>query len=201
MSGLLALTWRDVRRAYADGGVTLTLAFFLLVAILFPFAVGPDTRLLGQVGGGIVWSAALLAGLLPVERLVAPDARDGTLDQLALRGHAMAAVAAIKALAHWLSFGPPLLLATLVAAALLGALRPFFRARGIQANWEAIEQTSDFLLVLTLAMICPFEPREKQALLEAAAPEDRAAMLVALLQMGAHPEPGAAAAPADRRPS
>ncbi|MEN0075194.1 MAG: LON peptidase substrate-binding domain-containing protein [Paracraurococcus sp.] len=86
-------------------------------------------------------------------------------------------------------------------AALLGALRPFFRARGIQANWEAIEQTSDFLLVLTLAMICPFEPREKQALLEAAAPEDRAAMLVALLQMGAHPEPGAADAPADRRPS
>ena len=86
-------------------------------------------------------------------------------------------------------------------AALLGALRPFFRARGIEANWDAIEQTSDSLLVLTLAMVCPFEVREKQALLEAASPEDRAAMLVALLQMGAHAGPDLGDLPADRRPS
>ena len=75
-------------------------------------------------------------------------------------------------------------------AALLAALRPFFRARGIEANWEAIEQTSDAMLVLTLAMVCPFEAREKQALLEAPTPEARAAMLVALLEMGAHADPG-----------
>jgi Lon protease-like protein len=86
-------------------------------------------------------------------------------------------------------------------SALLGALRPFFKARGIEANWEAIEQTSEALLVLTLAMVCPFEVREKQALLEAATPEARAAMLVALLQMGAHPEPGAGDMSSDRRPS
>jgi hypothetical protein len=85
--------------------------------------------------------------------------------------------------------------------ALLGALRPFFRARGIEANWEAIEQTSDPMLVLTLAMVCPFEVREKQALLEAPTPQDRAAMLVALLQMGAHAEPGGGDLPPDRRPS
>jgi uncharacterized protein len=85
-------------------------------------------------------------------------------------------------------------------AALLGALRPFFRARGIEANWEAVEQTSDPLLVLTLAMVCPFELREKQALLEAASPEERAAMLVALLQMGAHAAP-AGGLPPDSRPS
>jgi Lon protease-like protein len=86
-------------------------------------------------------------------------------------------------------------------AALLGALRPFFRARGIEANWEAIEQTSDSLLVLTLAMVCPFDAREKQALLEARSPKERAAMLVALLQIGAHPEPGGGDLPPDRRPS
>jgi Lon protease-like protein len=86
-------------------------------------------------------------------------------------------------------------------AALLGALRPFFRARGIEANWEAIEQTSDSLLVLTLAMVCPFDVREKQALLEAKSPEERAAMLVALLQIGAHPEPGGGDLSPDRRPS
>jgi hypothetical protein len=85
-------------------------------------------------------------------------------------------------------------------AALLAALRPFFRARGIEANWEAVEQTSDEMLVLTLCMVCPFEVPEKQALLEAATPADRAAMLIALLQMGAHGTPSGDAPPR-RRPS
>ena len=70
--------------------------------------------------------------------------------------------------------------------ALETALRPFFKARGIEANWTAIEQTADLALVLTLSMVCPFDVPEKQALLEAATPADRAAMLIALLQMGAH---------------
>jgi hypothetical protein len=85
-------------------------------------------------------------------------------------------------------------------AALLGALRPFFRARGIEANWDAIERTEDAALVMTLAMVCPFAVPEKQALLEAATPEDRAGMLVALLQMGLH-ESDAGDLPPDRRPS
>ncbi len=50
--------------------------------------------------------------------------------------------------------------------ALLAALRPYFRARGIEANWEAIEQTGEAMLVTTLCMVCPFDVREKQALLE-----------------------------------
>ncbi len=74
-------------------------------------------------------------------------------------------------------------------AALMGALRPFFRAHGIEANWDAMEQTSDALLVMTLSMVCPFDPREKQALLEAGTPEERASLLVALLQMGAQAGP------------
>jgi uncharacterized protein len=85
-------------------------------------------------------------------------------------------------------------------AALLGALRAFFRVRGIEANWEAVEQTSDSMLVLTLAMVCPFEVREKQALLEAPGPQDRAAMLIALLQRGANGA-GAGDLPSDARPS
>ena len=86
-------------------------------------------------------------------------------------------------------------------AALLGALRPFFQARGIEANWDAIEQTSDAMLVLTLAMVCPFEVREKQALLVAATAEERAEILVALLRIGAHPEPDAGDMSPDRKPS
>lgn len=71
-------------------------------------------------------------------------------------------------------------------AALLGALRPYFRARGIEANWDAIETTGDATLVTTLSMVCPFDMREKQALLEAPGVQDRARMLIALLQMDAH---------------
>ncbi|WP_052214116.1 LON peptidase substrate-binding domain-containing protein [Belnapia sp. F-4-1] len=83
-------------------------------------------------------------------------------------------------------------------AALLAALRPFFKVRGIDANWEAVEQTADGELVTTLAMICPFEVPEKQALLEAATPAERAAMLIALLQMGAHGTPSGDAPPRGR---
>jgi len=75
---------------------------------------------------------------------------------------------------------------TLNRALLLGALRPYFRIRDIEANWDAIDQTSDDMLVLTLCMVCPFEVPEKQALLEAPDGAERAAMLLALLQMGAH---------------
>jgi len=70
--------------------------------------------------------------------------------------------------------------------ALLAALRPYFRARGIEANWDAVENTEDAMLVTTLSMVCPFDVREKQALLEARDVESRAGMLIALLQMDSH---------------
>ena len=84
---------------------------------------------------------------------------------------------------------------------LIGALRPFFRARGIDVNWESVERTSDEMLVLTLCMVCPFEVPEKQALLEAETAEARAAMLIALLQMGAHAAPDGEEPPTGRKPS
>ncbi|GGB20033.1 heme exporter protein B [Sphingomonas metalli] len=117
---MTALILRDVRRFYAGGGATLVVIFFLLVATLFPFAVGPDAALLARVGGGVIWAAALLAALLPVERLIAPDLEAGVVDQLAVRGLSPALVAAAKMIAHWLAFAPPLMAATLVAAGLLG---------------------------------------------------------------------------------
>ncbi|HEU4959557.1 MAG TPA: heme exporter protein CcmB [Sphingomonas sp.] len=119
MSGLGAIVWRDLRRAWAGGGAVLPVVFFLLATILFPFATGPDAALLAQIGGGVIWAAALLAALMPVERLVAPDLDAGVLDQLAVRGASMAAVAAAKTLAHWLAFAPPLMVAAVVAAGLL----------------------------------------------------------------------------------
>jgi Lon protease-like protein len=68
---------------------------------------------------------------------------------------------------------------------LIIALRGYFARRNVDANWEAIKGLSDDGLVITLAMACPFEPVEKQALLEAPTDADRAATLLALLQMGA----------------
>lgn len=119
MSAALLLIRRDVALAFRAGGALLPIVFFLLVATLFPFAVGPDAQLLARTGGGVVWVAALLAALLPVDRLIAPDRDAGVLDQLALRGISDEAVALAKIAAHWISFGPPLMIAAIPAAALL----------------------------------------------------------------------------------
>lgn len=116
---MTTLIARELRLALGGGALFLPLVFFLLVATLFPFAVGPDGPLLARTGGGALWMAALLAALLPVDRLVEPDQASGVLDQLALRDMSEEAVAAAKLIAHWLSFGPPLMIATLPAAALM----------------------------------------------------------------------------------
>ena len=102
------------------GGTLLPLLFFLAVAMLYPFAVGPEPALLARTGGGVVWVAALLAAILPLERLVAADLEAGVFDQLHLRGVSEELAMASRLLAHWLAFAPLLLLATLPAAALLG---------------------------------------------------------------------------------
>jgi heme exporter protein B len=113
-----ALIARDLRRG-STGATWLPAGFFLLVVALMPFAVGPDRHLLGRIGSGVLWIAALTAALLPVERLVEPDRADGILDQLALHGLADESIAFAKILAHWLTFGPLLLIAALFGAALL----------------------------------------------------------------------------------
>jgi heme exporter protein B len=115
---IAALIARDVRRGFT-GSAWLPIAFFLLVAALMPFAIGPDARLLGRIGPGALWIAALTAALLPIERLVEPDRADGILDQLSLRGMAEESVALAKIAAHWLTFAPLLLIAALPASALL----------------------------------------------------------------------------------
>ena len=86
-----ALIAREVRRGLA-GAAWLPMVFFLLVAAIVPFAVGPDAQLLARIGGGALWIAALTAALLPIERLIEPDRADGVLDQLALHGLAEEAV-------------------------------------------------------------------------------------------------------------
>ncbi len=123
MGRLLLMLRRDLALLLLGGrrgGAVLPLLFFLAVAMLFPFAVGPDAPLLARTGGGVIWVAALLAAILPLDRLIEPDLELGMFDQWALRGISEEAIVAVRVLAHWLSFGPPLMLAALPAAGLLG---------------------------------------------------------------------------------
>ncbi len=123
MNTLAALLKRDLATflpGSARGNSLLPLLFFLAVAMLYPFAVGPDAALLGATGGGVIWVAALLAAILPLDRLLAPDVENGFFDQWALRGIAEEMIVAVRLLAHWLSFGPFIILAALPASALVG---------------------------------------------------------------------------------
>jgi len=115
-----ALFRRDLALIARSPALWLPVMFFVLVAALFPFAVGPDARLLARIAPGIIWVAALLASLLPVETLLAPDVEDGTIDQLIARGIALELVCAARIAAHWLGFAVPLLAALPVAGVLLG---------------------------------------------------------------------------------
>lgn len=127
MSALRTLLMRDLALFLpgagpkgTQGNTLLPLLFFLAVAMLFPFAVGPEPDLLAATGGGVIWVAALLAAILPLDRLLAPDLENGFFDQWALRGIAEEVVVAVRLFAHWLSFGPFLMLAAVPASALLG---------------------------------------------------------------------------------
>lgn len=119
-----ALLGRDLARLLGaggqGGGAGLPILFFLAVAMLYPFAVGPDAALLARTGGGVIWVAALLASILPLDRLIEPDLERGMFDQWALREISEEWVIAVRVVSHWLSFGPPLMLAALPACALLG---------------------------------------------------------------------------------
>ncbi|WP_306129737.1 heme exporter protein CcmB, partial [Roseovarius sp. MMSF_3350] len=103
----------------AGGGFGLGLAFFLIVVVLVPFGVGPQSELLSRIAAGILWIGALLACLVSLDRIFALDWEDGSLDLLATAPLPMEAVAAVKGLAHWITTGLPLVLAAPVLGVLL----------------------------------------------------------------------------------
>lgn len=117
---MIALLTRDLRLAVrAGGGFGLGLAFFLIVVVLVPFGVGPESGLLSKIAPGVLWLGALLACLLSLDRIFALDWEDGSLDLLATAPLPMEAIVSIKALAHWITTGLPLVLAAPVFGLLL----------------------------------------------------------------------------------
>jgi heme exporter protein B len=118
MIRLIARELRASRRHATDTAAALL--FFVIAASLFAFALGPDPRILAAIAPAIIWVCALLAALLPLDRLFGADFEDGSLDLLLLSGLPAYGVAAAKAAAHWLTSGLPLLV---IAAPLAVMLR------------------------------------------------------------------------------
>ena len=157
MSLFSALLRRDLAQMFGGAGRGATLLpvlFFIAVAMLYPFAVGPDPTLLARTGGGVIWVAALLASILPLDRLLGRDVERGFFDQLALRGVSEEVVVGVRLLAHWLSFGPPLMIATLPAAALLGINGEALRTveLGLLAGTPGLAAIGLMIAALTVGM-------------------------------------------------
>ena len=113
MTALRALLIRDMRLAVRiGGGALMGVLFFLIVVTLTPFAIGPDLVLLKRIGPAILWIGALLASLLALDRLFAADHEDGSLDLLLMGSTPLELTVLTKALAHWITTGLPLVIAT-----------------------------------------------------------------------------------------
>lgn len=117
---MMAILGRELRLSLRHGADTMAaLLFFAVAASLFPLAIGPAPETLGRLAPGIIWVCALLAALLPLDRLFGADLEDGSLDQLLLSGIPPSLVALAKAVAHWLVTGLPLLVAAVPLSVML----------------------------------------------------------------------------------
>lgn len=120
MNRFWALVGRDLELAVRQGGATvLAVIFFLITVTLFPLGVGPEPGVLARIAPGVLWVAALLSTMLSLDRMFQADYEDGSLEQLALSGIPLSLVCLAKIVAHWLTTGLPLLLASPVLAVLL----------------------------------------------------------------------------------
>lgn len=125
MSGFVPAVGRELRLALRQPGEAATaLAFFVLATALFPLGVGPDADVLGRIAVGVVWVVALLAALLPLERMFRSDHDDGSLELLALMPAPLELLVLAKAAAHWLTTALPLIAIAPVLGAMLGLPGP-----------------------------------------------------------------------------
>jgi heme exporter protein B len=146
---------RDLRLAVrAGGGFGLGLAFFLIVVVLIPFGVGPDVTLLARIAPGMLWIGALLACLLSLDRIFQLDFEDGSLDLLATAPIPMEGVVAVKALAHWLVTGLPLVLAAPVLGVLMNLPTPgyFWLILSLLVGTPALSMIGAFGAALTVGL-------------------------------------------------
>lgn len=152
---MIGLLKRDLTLAIrAGGGFGLSLAFFLIFTTLVPFGVGPQTQILAGIAPGILWLGALLACLLSLDRIFQLDWEDGTLDLVATSPVPLEGLAAMKALAHWITTGLPLVAAAPVLGLLLnlpGAAYPWLVA-SLALGTPALSAIGTFGAALTVGI-------------------------------------------------
>jgi len=120
MTGFGVVLARELRLAIRQPGeAAMVVMFFVLATILFPFGIGPEANILARIAAGVLWVAALLAAMLSLERLFQADYEDGSLEILVLSPVALELAVGAKIIAHWLTTGVPLLIATPIMAVLL----------------------------------------------------------------------------------
>lgn len=113
--GLFGVMWSVFKREVSlamrhKGEVLMPLVFFVLIASLFPLAVGPETAQLQRMAPGVLWVSALLSAMLSLQRLFATDYADGSLEQMALSTTPLMLSVAAKTWAHFVLSGLPLVL-------------------------------------------------------------------------------------------
>ena len=217
MSGyapLRALLRRDLRLAYRRRGELATPAmFFILVTILFPLGLSAQPELLRTIAPGVVWVAALLAGLIGQDSLFRSDFDDGSLEQLLLSPASFELIALVRVATHWLTTGLPLVLlsplmgllmnypgpamATLALSLLLGTLILSLLGAVGAALTVGLRQSGMLLPILILPLAVPVLIFGAQAAAQAARGEDPAGalyLLAALLVLGITLAPFAIAA-------
>lgn len=121
MKIFIEIVIRDLRLTLrSSGDIVAASMFFVIAVVLFPLGVGPEPALLGRIAAGVIWSAALLATLLALERVFAQDYEDGSLDLLLMSPLPLEATVLAKATAHWMVTGIPLILLSPLMAGMLG---------------------------------------------------------------------------------
>lgn len=115
-----ALLVREIMIAIrAGGGIGLGLAFFLIIVLISALGIGRDTDLLAATAPGVLWTGALLATLLSLDRLFQADFEDGSLEALILSPLPLEAIIIVKTAAHWLTTGLPLVVLSPLMAIML----------------------------------------------------------------------------------
>jgi heme exporter protein B len=204
MKAVGALVRRDLKLAFRRRGELMTPAvFFILVTALFPLGLSPQPQLLQSIAPGVVWVAALLAGLLGQESLFKSDYEDGALEQLALSPVPMEVQALARIFTHWLATGLPLVILAplmgvllaypahamdvLVLSLLLGTLTLSLLGAIGAALTVSLKQSGMLLPILVLPLAVPVLIFGAQAAAQAASGEDPSGalyLLAALLALG-----------------
>ncbi len=121
ISAFLALLRRDLSAAvHVQANWLMPVAFFTVVVGLFPLGVDARPAVLQKLAPGVIWIAALLAGLLSLERAFKQDFDDGSLEQWLVTPHGVYPLALARIVAHWCATGLPFTLLAPIYGYLLG---------------------------------------------------------------------------------